>query len=85
MSFLNNRPVVSIDLLKLPTPSSDDKLMTELPSPAMQMAKKRLSKLSNRKSNEELIKESHDELMNYVDNVDSKVQAIIKTYEAEFL
>ncbi len=38
-----------------------------------------------KKTNEEMIQSSHDELISYIDVVDSKVQAIIKTYEAEFL
>lgn len=51
MILANNRPAISVDLLKIEA-RTPDKLLTELPSPAMQLAKKRLSKLSNRKTNE---------------------------------
>jgi hypothetical protein len=76
-------PFLTADIRKS---SSRAEEPSPLDTPSFIVAKRRKSKvLTNRKTNEDLILESHSELMQYVDNVDARVQAIIQTHEAEFL
>lgn len=51
MSLEKNRPS-GIDILKLKKMKIDEILITEIPSPSVITAKKRVSKLTNRKTNE---------------------------------
>ena len=73
--------MLNIDLIKKGQNKMDESYITE----ASSVLKRRKTKLTKNKNAEQIIYESYEELIQYIDSLDSRVQEIVKTYEIQFL